>query len=149
MGNKITHVRVIYRPLRLAFPSIERRFIVGEHPNDMDIVNIFEGVLCWVDEFTAENKVEALGHRAPLGLKYVRLTLGCAVHGVKWIRANHLNKGLDEPMMNAARGDHSVDLWMRVVKYRRRAALVRYQTASFGDKKTARRDIPFPRWAKG
>src|SRR6056297_226323 len=62
IGNEIPHMGVVDRPLRLGFPGGVRAVVVGEHANDMDVVDIAELGAWRIDKFAAEIQVQALGH---------------------------------------------------------------------------------------
>ena len=67
MGDEIPHVCVVYGLVRLGFPRIERGFIIGKHANDVDVIDILERILGWIDEFATKDEVKTLGHWTPMG----------------------------------------------------------------------------------
>lgn len=74
----VAHMRVVDRALGLGFPRIESSSIVRKYPYDMDVFNVFEDILAWIDEFASENQVQSLGHFSSLRFS-ARYGEGCRI----------------------------------------------------------------------
>src|SRR4051812_34420833 len=58
--DEIAHVGVVDRLLRLGFPGDIRGCVVGKHADNLDLVEILEGVLREVDQFTTDDEMKQL-----------------------------------------------------------------------------------------
>src|SRR5262249_46515332 len=58
--NEIAHVGVVDRLLRLGLPGGISGRVVREYPDDVHLVEVLEGDVLEIDEFTAKHKVEQL-----------------------------------------------------------------------------------------
>lgn len=100
VGDVVPHVRVVDRTLGLGFPRIVGALVVGEHADDVDVVDVLEHVFRRIDQFAAEHEVKSLGHSV---LLIVAREANLCRHGVKdrntWYRgAMRAPEGTGEPM---------------------------------------------------
>src|SRR5262249_60966632 len=58
--NEIAHVGVVDRLLRLGLPGGISGRVVREYPDDVHLVEVLEGDVFEIDEFTAKHKVKQL-----------------------------------------------------------------------------------------
>ena len=70
MRDVVAHVGIIDCALRLGFPSVIGFGIVRKNPNDMNVIDIREHVLAWIDQdlpamrFAAQPKPNERGVKA-------------------------------------------------------------------------------------
>ena len=60
MDDEVAHLGVVHRHLRLRLPGRMRGRIVREHADDVDLVEILEGVVLEIDQFAADDEMEQL-----------------------------------------------------------------------------------------
>jgi len=70
MRHEITHMRIVHCCLRLGFPGLDGRGVVGKKADDIDLGQIAKFGAAQILEFATEYKVEELfavrGHELPI-----------------------------------------------------------------------------------
>ena len=101
MRDEIACVGIVHGALSRVFPRVVGGIIIREHADDVDVLDVFECVLCRVNKFAAKDEVQALGH-----FKAFIVGLGFAVaYAFVSAVSSKLRK---QRLMNPATGNQSV-----------------------------------------